>query len=166
VPARQGEFNEFNVDRLRPYARRPAHLDGEPDPLAPVVGPGVDGVPEHEVAELLKFKMRRRPGATAGPTSSVTSWCRGGGPRTGRDASGTSRILAGGRRPTPGRRAVRGTADSLLDSAAASSGYGARWPGVLLSPARRLGRRGCSTAARGNVRRARAAPGPGVTVTH
>jgi hypothetical protein len=164
VPARQGEFNEFNVDRLRPYARRPAHLDGEPDPLAPVVGPGVDGVPEHEVAELLKFKMRRRPGATAGPTSSVTSWCRGGGPRTGRDASGTSgtsRILAGGRRPTPGRRARHGGLAARLRRGLLRLRR-PRWPGpgvlrlLSRSPARRR-RRGCSNLS--------AAPGPGVTVT-
>ncbi len=49
---------EFNVERLRPYRRRPACLGGESDagPPPPVVG--ADGAPEHEVQELLKFKMR------------------------------------------------------------------------------------------------------------
>ena len=56
LPSSWRVFNEFNVDRLRPYVRRPAHLGGEPDPPAPDVG--ADGAPEHEVAELLKFKMR------------------------------------------------------------------------------------------------------------
>jgi hypothetical protein len=56
LPSSWWWFNEFNVDRLWPYVRRPAHLDGEPDLPAPVVC--ADGAPEHEVAELLKFKMR------------------------------------------------------------------------------------------------------------
>jgi hypothetical protein len=52
-------FDKFYVDQIRPYACHPAHLCGEPDPPAPVVG--ADSAPEHEVAqaaELLKFKMR------------------------------------------------------------------------------------------------------------
>jgi hypothetical protein len=49
-------FNEFNVGRLCPYVLRPSHLGGITGPPAPVVG--ADGVPEHEVAKLLKFKMR------------------------------------------------------------------------------------------------------------
>jgi len=58
IPATWRVFPEFNVERLRPYRRRPAHLGGDPDagPPAPVVG--ADGAPEHEVQELLKFKMR------------------------------------------------------------------------------------------------------------
>jgi hypothetical protein len=56
LPSSWRVFNEFNVDRLRPYVRRPSHLGGETGPPAPVVG--ADGTPEHEVAELLKFKMR------------------------------------------------------------------------------------------------------------
>ena len=47
---------EFNVERLRPYLRRPDHLGGEAASPPPVIG--ADGRPEHEVQELLKFKMR------------------------------------------------------------------------------------------------------------
>ncbi len=57
-------FNEINVDCLRPYVRRPAHIGGETDTPAPVVG--ADGAPEHEVVELPKFNMRYgRPGPTS-----------------------------------------------------------------------------------------------------
>jgi hypothetical protein len=66
-------FNEFNVDRLRPYVRRPPHLASETCPPAPVVG--AYGAPEHKVAELLKFKMRY------GRPHVLVLW-------TGRDASG------------------------------------------------------------------------------
>ena len=64
IPATWRVFPEFNVERLRPYLRRPVRLGGGAD-----VGPATrmwarrrrfraDGVPEHEVQELLKFKMR------------------------------------------------------------------------------------------------------------
>ena len=58
IPATWRVFPEFNVERLRPYRRRPACLGGDSDagPQPPVVG--ADGSPEHEVQELLKFKMR------------------------------------------------------------------------------------------------------------
>jgi hypothetical protein len=64
LPSSWRVFNEFHVDRLRLYVHRPAHLGGETGPPAPVVG--ADGAPEHEVAELLKFKMRM---------ADLTSWC-------------------------------------------------------------------------------------------
>ena len=53
---------EFNFERLLPYLCRPNHLGGAeaPGPPPPVVG--ADGRPEHEVQELLKFKMRRCSG--------------------------------------------------------------------------------------------------------
>ena len=56
IPAGWRTFPEFNVERLRPYLRRPATLGGEPPPPSPVAAP--DGALEHEVQELLKFKMR------------------------------------------------------------------------------------------------------------
>ncbi len=64
LPSSWWVFNEFHVDRLRLYVHRPAHLGGKTGPPAPVVG--ADGTPEHEVAELLKFKMRM---------ADLTSWC-------------------------------------------------------------------------------------------
>jgi hypothetical protein len=56
LPSSCRVFNEFNVDRLRPNVRRLSHLGGETGPPAPVVG--ADSAPEHEGAELLKFKIR------------------------------------------------------------------------------------------------------------
>ena len=60
IPATWRVFPEFNVERLRPYLRRPDGLggagDSDPGPPPPVVG--AEGSPEHEVQELLKFKMR------------------------------------------------------------------------------------------------------------
>ena len=47
---------EFYVERLRPYCRLPTHLGGDGGPPPPI--PGADGRPEHEVAELLRFKLR------------------------------------------------------------------------------------------------------------
>jgi transposase InsO family protein len=64
---------EFNVERLRPYRRRPDHLGGDFGPPPPI--PGADGRPEHEVAELLRFKMRY------GRPHVLVRWA-------GRDASG------------------------------------------------------------------------------
>ena len=46
-------FPEFNFERLRPYLRSPARLGGDAD----VGPPPPDGVPEHEVQELLKFQV-------------------------------------------------------------------------------------------------------------
>ena len=62
VPATWRAFHEFNVERLRPYIRRPARLgrDAQVGPSPPVLG--ADGDHEHEVQELFKSKMRyRRP---------------------------------------------------------------------------------------------------------
>ena len=56
IPAAWRVFPEFNVERLRPYARRPARWGGDPSPPPPVAGAA--GLPEHEVQELLRFKMR------------------------------------------------------------------------------------------------------------
>jgi hypothetical protein len=56
IPAVWRICPEFNVERLRPYLRRPADLSCEPPPSLPVATP--DGALEHEVQELLKFKMR------------------------------------------------------------------------------------------------------------
>ena len=66
-----GGSPEEEEERLRPYLRRPDHLGGEAAPPPPVVG--ADGRPEHEVQELLKFKMRCQAGD--GPTC----WCAGRG---------------------------------------------------------------------------------------
>ena len=56
IPATWRACDEFNVERLRPYHRRPDCLGGAPGPPPPV--PGADGGPEYEVQQLLKFKMR------------------------------------------------------------------------------------------------------------
>ena len=58
VPATERTCAEFNIERLRPYLHRPDHLPvgGAAAPPPPVVG--TDGRPEHDVQELLKFKMR------------------------------------------------------------------------------------------------------------
>ena len=55
IPATWRVFPEFNVERLRPYLRRPARLGGDADecPPPPVTVLGDDGMPEHEVQELL-----------------------------------------------------------------------------------------------------------------
>ena len=53
IPATWRVFPEFNVERLRPYLRRPARLGGDADVGPPPPVPGADGVPEHEVQELL-----------------------------------------------------------------------------------------------------------------
>ena len=58
IPATWRVFPEFNVERLRPYFRRPDHLGGDADAGPPPPQIGADGAPEHEVQELLKFKMR------------------------------------------------------------------------------------------------------------
>jgi hypothetical protein len=56
IPAAWRVFPEFNVERLRPYLRRPDSLGGDAGPPPPVIG--ADGGPEHEVRELLRLKMR------------------------------------------------------------------------------------------------------------
>ena len=78
LPATWRVFPEFNVERLRPYLRRSDRLGGDSDagPPAPAAGP--DGVPEHEVQGLRKFKMRRRR-ATADPADRLHG--RGGAAR-------------------------------------------------------------------------------------
>ena len=58
LPATWRVFPEFNVERLRPYLRRPAGLGGDSNTGPPPPVAGTDGAPEHEVQELLKFKMR------------------------------------------------------------------------------------------------------------
>jgi hypothetical protein len=64
------------VERLLPYRRRPDHLGGDCWPPPPI--PGADGRPEHEVAELLRFKMRySRPHVLvrwAGSDASGDTW--------------------------------------------------------------------------------------------
>ena len=56
IPATWCTFNEFNVERLRPYYRRSDHMGGGVGLPPPVVGSG--GLLGYEVQELLKFKMR------------------------------------------------------------------------------------------------------------
>ena len=56
VPPTWRAFNEFNVSRLRRYARRPDRLGGEPAVPDPVVAD--DGSVEHVVQEILKFRLR------------------------------------------------------------------------------------------------------------
>ena len=58
IPERWRVFPEFNVERLRRYLRRPDSLGGDSDVGPPPPVSGTDGAPEHEVQELLKFKMR------------------------------------------------------------------------------------------------------------
>ena len=80
-------FPEFNVERLRPYLRRPDHLGGDADAGPPPPEIGADGAPEHEVQELLKFKMRygwpyvlvrwaglNAAGDTWEPPDNLTNW--------------------------------------------------------------------------------------------
>jgi hypothetical protein len=56
IPAAWRVFPEFNIERLRPYFRRPDSLGGDAGPPPPVLG--ADGGPEHEVQELLRLRMR------------------------------------------------------------------------------------------------------------
>ena len=58
LPATRRVFPELNVERLRTYLRGPDRLGGDSDagPTPPAAGP--HGVPEHEMQELLKFKLR------------------------------------------------------------------------------------------------------------
>ena len=78
-------FPEFNVQRLRPYLRRPDRLCGDSDAGPPPPAAGPDGVLEHEVQELLKFKMPSLKCAMAGRKGRVaSSRRRRGAPRCGR----------------------------------------------------------------------------------
>jgi hypothetical protein len=56
IPAAWRVFQEFNVERLLPYLRRPDSLGGDAGPPPPVTS--ADGEQEHEVQELLRFKLR------------------------------------------------------------------------------------------------------------
>ena len=56
IPATWRIFPEFNVERLRPYLRRPDRLGGDSDAGPPPPAAGPDGVPEHEVQELLEMR--------------------------------------------------------------------------------------------------------------
>ena len=76
VPATWRTYAEFNVERLRPYLPRTDHLGGAAAPPPHVVGS--DCRPEHEVRELLKFKM-----AGAGPTCWWLGEARGVGRHVG-----------------------------------------------------------------------------------
>jgi hypothetical protein len=59
IPAALRVFQEFNVERLRPYLRCPDSLGGDAGPPPPVmIGADSDGGLEHEVQELLRLKMR------------------------------------------------------------------------------------------------------------
>ena len=73
MPPTWRAFDEFNVQFLRRYVRRPAALGGEAPPPAPVVG--ANGQVEHEVAEILKFRV------SAGRPQVLIRWA-------GLDASG------------------------------------------------------------------------------
>lgn len=75
VPAAWRAFNEFNVERLRRYLRRPLALGGDADEPPPVVAQ--DGSLEHEVAAILQFRLR------AGRPQVLVRWA-------GQDASGES----------------------------------------------------------------------------
>ena len=74
VPPTWRAFDEFNVQFLRRYVRRPAALGGEAPPPAPVVG--ANGQVEHEVAEIqLRFSSgpsKRRPPTSVDPVG----WAR------------------------------------------------------------------------------------------
>jgi hypothetical protein len=76
IPAAWRVFPEFNVERLRPYLRRPDSLDGDAGSPPPVIG--VDGGQEHEVQELLRLRMRYcRPDVLvrwAGSDASGDTW--------------------------------------------------------------------------------------------
>ena len=58
IPSTWRVFPELNVERLRRYLRRPDHLGGDSDAGRPPPISGADGAPEHEVQELLKFKLQ------------------------------------------------------------------------------------------------------------
>ena len=73
VPPAWRAFDEFNVERLRRYVRRPFHLGGDSAEPPPEVG--ADGALEHVVAEILRFRLR------AGRPQLLVRW-------EGKDASG------------------------------------------------------------------------------
>ena len=76
LPPTWRAFDEFNVERLRRYLRRPDSLGGEPAPPEPVVA--ADGEVEHVVDAVLKFRLRAgRPQLLvrwAGLDSSGDTW--------------------------------------------------------------------------------------------
>ena len=76
VPSAWRAFNEFNVERLRRYLRRPPALGGDADEPPPAVE--VKGSMEHEVAALLQFRLRAgRPQVLvrwAGQDASAETW--------------------------------------------------------------------------------------------
>ena len=55
VPPIWRAFDEFNVERLRRYVRRPIRLGGDSAEPPPVIG--ADGALEHVVAEILRFRL-------------------------------------------------------------------------------------------------------------
>ena len=71
IPAAWRACDELNVERLRPYHRRPDGLGGSPGSPPPV--PGAVGGPEYEVQELLKM-LWGRPFV-------LVSWVGGAAPR-------------------------------------------------------------------------------------
>jgi hypothetical protein len=79
LPSSWRVFNEFNVDRLSPYVRRPAHLGVEPDPPAPVVGadPGWSAGARAGGAAQVQDALRPapRPGAVDRPGATPRATC-------------------------------------------------------------------------------------------
>ena len=69
-PATWRVFPEFDVERLRPCPRRTDLLGGVSGAGQPPPAAGPDSVPEHEVQELLKFKMHYCRARLAWPPSS------------------------------------------------------------------------------------------------
>ncbi len=55
IPAAWRVFPDVDVERLRPYLRRPDRLGGDVGPPPPA--PGADGGPEREAQELLRLKV-------------------------------------------------------------------------------------------------------------
>ena len=93
IPATWRVFPESNVERQRQYLRRPDSLGNDSDAGPPPPAAGPDGVPEHEVQVLLKFKMRY------GRPYVLVRW-------TGLDAAGDTREPLDKRTnaPSPDRR--------------------------------------------------------------
>ncbi len=59
VPPTWRAFDEFNVERLRRYVRRPIHLGGDSAEPSPVVGDDGALRQEHVIAEKLRFASGR-----------------------------------------------------------------------------------------------------------
>ena len=105
VPGTWRTSTEFNVKCLQQYLRSPDHLGGEAAPPPQVID--ANGRPEHEVQELLKFKM------LWGRTYVQARW-------VGHDASG-DRWGQLDNRLRGGRRRLR-AGHWLLSAAAAAAG--------------------------------------------